>query len=142
MLTEDELESLGFKGERLGLGENEIRCFTMSKDYVSDATTTQLCDRSLPRKHHRRKQKITKAWASENVVAAESGSKRSSSLWRLHLQLRLVAPRNLREPFCLNLDLARALQLSPLRSSRGSSGRVLSDLASVVGDGDIRSGRK
>ncbi|KAM1327544.1 hypothetical protein TB1_011186 [Malus domestica] len=29
MLTEDELESLGFKGERLGLGENEIRCFTV-----------------------------------------------------------------------------------------------------------------
>ncbi|KAM2884794.1 hypothetical protein COP2_012058 [Malus domestica] len=86
----------------------------MSKDYVSDATITQLYDQSLPWKHRRRKQKITKAWASENAAAAESSSKRSSSLWRLHLRLRLVAPRNLREPFCLNLDLTRALQLSPL----------------------------
>ncbi|KAM1127303.1 hypothetical protein ACFX13_038089 [Malus domestica] len=25
----DELENLGFKGEGLGLGENEIRCFTV-----------------------------------------------------------------------------------------------------------------
>ncbi|KAM1237174.1 hypothetical protein ACFX13_038912 [Malus domestica] len=48
----------------------------MSKDYVSDATTTQLRDWSLPRKCHRRKQKSVEAWASENADAAESGSTR------------------------------------------------------------------
>ncbi|KAM1025009.1 hypothetical protein ACFX15_037547 [Malus domestica] len=46
----------------------------MSKDYVSDATTTQLHDWSLPRKRHRHKQKSVEAWASENAAAAESGS--------------------------------------------------------------------
>lgn len=29
MLAGDELDSLGFKGEGLGLGENEIRCFAV-----------------------------------------------------------------------------------------------------------------
>ncbi|KAM1091550.1 hypothetical protein ACFX13_019313 [Malus domestica] len=49
----------------------------MSKDYVSDATVTQLRDRSLPRKRRRRKQKSDEAWASENAAAAESGSTRN-----------------------------------------------------------------
>ncbi|KAM1179840.1 hypothetical protein ACFX2J_018823 [Malus domestica] len=49
----------------------------MSKDYVSDATITQLHDRSLPRKRHRRKQKSDEAWASKNATVADSGSTRN-----------------------------------------------------------------
>ncbi|KAM1788097.1 hypothetical protein EV2_039254 [Malus domestica] len=48
----------------------------MSKDYVSDATATQLRDWILPQKRHHHKQKSVEAWASENAAAAESGSTR------------------------------------------------------------------